>query len=217
MEMNSVFKSFEVESVSKEKGLEKTPFKSIFVDATSSYVSFLEKKLGYSKDYRKSWLAAHPKASLNDYRVNLIADANLTSAEFREWQINYNQEATKGIPNIACVICITSGKDNTCKRPYKVLNIKAVDKRKVTKNTSIVGKDSGKVYWASDGRVSKAEAVKRAKKLFTDGVIESEDVQIRLTPEISNPVICELEFSPSKAYREGKYIYFGNVDVNDLV
>lgn len=216
MNTNNVFKSVVVNGFDKEDALKKTPFQNIMVDATSSYTNFLEKKLGYTKEDRKAWMNNEEGRTPADYRTMLIEKANISDNEFREWQIDYLNDATKNIPGLACVITIDSGVNNTRKRPYEVINVKNSGRRDRKLHVGLVGKNTGKVYWKSTDKASKSEAIKKGKELYQSGVVQAEDADVVLMPEITNPVLAHFLYTPSTGAKEGTYVFFGNVDVNTL-
>jgi hypothetical protein len=62
---NMIFKSVVVSADSKDAAIEKSPFKQCMIDATSAYTNFLEKKLGYDKNFRKTWMEKHGTKKTN--------------------------------------------------------------------------------------------------------------------------------------------------------
>ena len=105
---NNIFKSVVISADSKDAAIEKSPFKQLMIDATAAYTNFLEKKLGYDKNFRKTWMEKHGtkktnkdgeevlvKATPADYRNMLIDSADISEAEFREWQVAFTKDKTK--------------------------------------------------------------------------------------------------------------------------
>lgn len=211
MVTNSIFKSVVVMGDSREDAVKKSPFTSVLVDATAAYTNFLEKKLGYDKDFRKSWLEKDEARTLDDYKDFLINKAQLSDAEFREWQVAYSHDKTKDIPNLGCMIILTRAIESTRKRPYEYINYKNEGKRKTTTVVEIVNKRTGEVVWHSDTHITKAAAIKKAKDLLQKKAVK-DSLVIRLAGYVSNAVLGELTYTPSKNAADGKYIIFGQVD-----
>lgn len=217
MVTNSVFKSVVVTGDSKEDAIKKSPFNQIIVDATAAYTAFLEKKLGFDKTYRKTWMEKHKdeKVTPADYRAMLIDKAAVTDAEFREWQIAYSHDKSKDIPNIGCMIVINPAVESTRKRPYEYTNYKNEGKRKTVTVVEIVNKRTNEVIWHSDKHITKAEAIKKAKAILSKGEVK-DSLTLRLAGYISNPILGELTYVPSKGASTGKFIIFGQVDGANL-
>lgn len=213
MVTNSIFKSVVVTADSKEDAVKKSPFNNVIIDATAAYTALLEKKLGFDKTYRKTWMEKHAadKVTPVDYRQMLIDKAGLSEAEFREWEIAYAHDKAKDVPNLGCMIVITPAVESTRKRPYEYSNFKNEGKRKMVTVVQIVNKRTNEVVWESENHITKAEAIKKAKAILGKGDIK-DSLTIRLAGKISNPVLGELTYVPSKGASTGKFIIFGQVD-----
>ncbi len=217
MVTNSIFKSVVVSGTSKDEAIKNSPFDSVIIDATAAYTTFLEKKMGFDTKYRKAWLEQHAaeKATPSDYRKMLIDEAQVTPSELQEWQMAYAHDKAKDIPNLGCLIVVNPGVESTRKRPYEYVNVKNAGKRKTTTVVEIVNKRTGEVIWHSDVHITKAEAIKRGKEILSKGEVK-DTLVLRLAGYITNPVLGELTYTPSKKASTGKYIIFGQVDAETL-
>lgn len=228
MVTNNIFKSVVISADSKESAVEKSPFTQVLIDATSAYTLFLEKKLGYDKNFRKTWMEKHGtkktnkdgeevlvKATPADYRNMLIESANISEGEFLEWQVAYTKKNTKDYPGAACMITLTPAVESTRKRPYEYFNVKNEGKRKATTVISLVNKRTGAEVWRSDSHITKVAAIKKAKELMAAGKVK-DSIEIRLSTNITNPVLGTLQYTPSAKASMGKFIIFGVVDGSKL-
>lgn len=215
MVTNSIFKSVVVVGNSREDAIEKSPFSNVIVDATAAYTNFLEKKVGFDKTARKNWMETHEKATATDYRNMLIDKAEVSSAEFREWQIAYAHDKAKDVPNLGCMIILSPAVESTRKRPYEYTNYKNEGKRKTTTVVEIVNKRTNEVVWHSDTHITKAAAIKKGKEILAKGTVK-DSLILRLAGYITNPVLGELTYTPSKNASEGKYILFGQVNGENI-
>lgn len=213
MVSNSIFKSVVITADSKEDAVKKSPFNNVIVDATAAYTAFLEKKLGFDKTYRKTWIEKHAadKVTPADYRQMLIDKAAVSEPEFMEWEIAYAHDKAKDVPNLGCMIVVSPAVESTRKRPYEYTNFKNEGKRKMTTVVQIVNKRTNEVVWQSDSHITKAEAIKKGKTILSKGDVK-DSLTLRLAGKITNPVLGELTYVPSKGANTGKFIIFGQVD-----
>lgn len=225
---NNIFKSVVISANSKDEAIEKSPFKQCMVDATAAYTNFLEKKLGYDKNFRKSWMEKHGikktnkdgeevlcKATPAEYRNMLIETAEVSDAEFREWQVAYVKDATKNYPGAACMITLIPAVESTRKRPYEYFNVKNEGKRKQKTVISLRNKRTGMEIWRSDSHITKAAAIKKAKELMSSGEVK-DSIEIYLSTDITNPLLGTLQYTPSARASIGKFIVFGVIDSSQL-
>lgn len=225
---NNIFKSVMISANSKDEAIEKSPFKQCMVDATAAYTNFLEKKLGYDKNFRKSWMEKHGikktnkngeevlyKATPAEYRNMLIETAEVSDAEFREWQVAYVKDATKNYPGAACMITLIPAVESTRKRPYEYFNVKNEGKRKQKTVISLRNKRTGMEVWRSDSHITKAAAIKKAKELMSSGEVK-DSIEIYLSTDITNPLLGTLQYTPSARASIGKFIVFGVIDSSQL-
>ena len=225
---NNIFKSVVISADSKDAAIEKSPFKQLMIDATAAYTNFLEKKLGYDKNFRKTWMEKHGtkktnkdgeevlvKATPADYRNMLIDSADISEAEFREWQVAFTKDKTKNYPGADCMINITPAVESTRKRPYEYFNVKNEGKRKATTVISLINKRTGAEVWRSDSHITKVAAIKKAKELMSAGKVK-DSIEIRLSTNITNPILGTLQYTPSAHASVGKFVVFGVVDGSQL-
>lgn len=225
---NNIFKSVVISADSKDAAIEKSPFKQLMIDATAAYTNFLEKKLGYDKNFRKTWMEKHGtkktnkdgeevlvKATPADYRNMLIDSADISEAEFKEWQVAFTKDKTKNYPGAACMITITPAVESTRKRPYEYFNVKNEGKRKQKTVISLRNKRTGMEVWRSDSHITKAAAIKKAKELMSSGEIK-DSIEIYLSTDITNPLLGILQYTPSARASIGKFIIFGVIDSSQL-
>lgn len=216
MEVNSIFKSVIVTGANKEEIVTSSPFKSIFSDATAKYRNFLEKKLGMDLKSRKAWKENHPTATSQDYLNMLIESANISSAEFREWQLDYVHSATKDTPGMACAITLVAPVESTRKRPYEIDKVSNKGgKRKQKTLVAIVNKRTGEEVYRSKDHITISAAEKELKKLYQNGTLK-DNAEIRLVVDITDPVVRTATYIPSKNSSNGKMILFGQVDADSL-
>lgn len=224
----NIFKSVVISADSKDAAIEKSPFKQCMIDATSAYTNFLEKKLGYDKNFRKTWMEKHgtkktnkdgvevlAKATPADYRKMLIETADISDAEFKEWEVAYVSKATKNYPGAACMIVLTPAVESTRKRPYEYFNVKNEGKRKQKTVISLVNKRTGEEIWRSDSHITKVAAIKKAKEILSSGKVK-DSIDIMLSTDITNPLLGTLQYTPSAHAAVGKFIVFGVVDGSQL-
>lgn len=225
---DNIFKSVVISADSKDAAIEKSPFKQLMIDATAAYTNFLEKKLGYDKNFRKSWMEKHGtkktnkdgeevlvKATPADYRNMLIDSADISEAEFLEWEVAFTKDKTKNYPGAACMITLTPAVESTRKRPYEYFNVKNEGKRKATTVISLINKRTGEEIWRSDTHITKVAAIKKAKELMSAGKVK-DSIEIRLSTNITNPVLGTLQYTPSAHASVGKFVVFGVVDASQL-
>lgn len=216
MEVNSIFKSVIVTGGNKEEIVANSPFTKIFSDATLKYRNFLEKKLGMDAKNRKAWKENHPEATSQDYLNMLIESANISSAEFREWQIDYVHSSTKDTPGMACAIVLSSPVESTRKRPYEIEKVSNKGgKRKQKTLVAIVNKRTGEEVYRSKDHITISAAEKKLKELYKNGTLK-DNAEIRLVVSITDPVVRTATYVPSKNTANGKMILFGQIDADSI-
>lgn len=129
--------------------------------------------------------------------------------ELKAFCIDYLKNQTKNAAGLGCYIVLESSVKDTRERPYSVVESESVKgKRKYSHFYQLVDKKTGSVMLEVEG--TKAKALELAKKLYTESGYKDNLLckHIKLVTE-GEPVAFEINYTPSKGTKNGKYIVFG--------
>lgn len=134
----------------------------------------------------------------------------MLGAELKEFLASKLQKETKFANGIGCIITMDAGNPDTRERPYAVEDIKnEKGKRKFGMSFLVTDKETGEVKFIATG-ATKAEAIEKAKKLYTDkgfkGNLYAQYIKVVTEGE---PGAFEVSYAPSKSAHEGSYLVFG--------
>lgn len=170
-------------------------FKSIEVNAYSKDEAISKAPFQIIMDATQAWRAA---------------GRPMMGPELKEFLANKLQKETKFATGIGCIITVDAGTVDTRERPYTVADIKnEKGKRKFGMSFLVTDKETGEVKFIATG-ATKAEAVEKAKKLYTDkgykGNLYGQYIKVVTEGE---PGAFEVTYAPSKNAHLGKYLLFG--------
>lgn len=134
----------------------------------------------------------------------------LMGNDLKQFCSDYLAQHTKFINNAGCIITIDPGTADTRERPYQVADIKNdKGKRKFGMSFLVTDKETGEVKFIGTD-MTKAEAIEKAKKLYTDKGYKGNLIAqyIKVVTEGEKGAF-EVSYAPSKSAHEGQYIVFG--------
>lgn len=175
------FKSVEVVGATKEEALASAPFTSILKDATQAY---------------KNWKAKQ---------------TTITSADERQFMIDYTAKNSKNAPGVGFSITVTPAVADTRERPYKIEDVKKQEgKRKWKTLYKWVDDKTGEVVCSVD--TTKKDAKDALKKLYCNGSYKGNATLILQKDVIEGQAeTAKAKYTPSAASHNGTYKVFGIV------